>query len=270
MRRITFVGFDSAWSDSPRAPGAICAIRQVGYQFQSVREPHLENFAGALAFIRSVHDPNGLTIVGFDQPTIVPNHTGCRPVERVVGSLVSWLGGGVQPANRSRIGMFDVSAPVWKFLDQLGAIENPELARTDELGLFILEVFPALALASMNGDFFGRLARPRYNPSRKHTFNIEHWIAVAKTASVVAERLECKPVVAWCSDLMNISRPRKSDQDKLDSIICTLVAVCWRLDPRQQMAMIGDLLNGYIVTPVSKLARERLAAAALLRNVPLN
>jgi predicted RNase H-like nuclease len=270
MRRITFVGFDSAWTDNPAAPGAICAIDLVGNQFRSIREPHLENFAGALAFIRSLHHPNGLTIVGFDQPTVVPNHTGCRPVERAVGSLVSWLGGGVQPANRSRIGMFDTSAPVWRFLRQLGAIEDPELARTDKVGLFILEVFPALALASMNGAFFGRLAGPRYNPSRKHTFNIEHWIAVAKTASTIAERLECKPVVAWCSDLMKINRPRKSDQDKLDSIICMLVAVCWRFDPRRQLAMIGDLLNGYIVTPVSELARERLMAAALVRNVPLN
>jgi predicted RNase H-like nuclease len=270
MRRITFVGFDSAWSDNPAAPGAICAIRQMGNQFQSVREPHLENFAGALAFIRSVHDPNALIIVGFDQPTIVPNDTGCRPVERAVGSLVSWLGGGVQPANRRRIGMFDMSAPVWKFLGQLGAIEDPELARTDQVGLFLLEVFPALALASMNTAFFGRLAGPRYNPSRRNTFNIENWIAVAKTASTVAERLECKPVVAWCSDLMKINRPHKSDQDKLDSIICMLVAACWRLDPRHQVAMIGDLLNGYIVTPMSKPVRERLTAAARVRNVPLN
>ena len=49
-----------------------------------------------------------------------------------------------------------------------------------------------------------------------------------------------------------------------------LVAACWRLDPRHQMAMIGDLLNGYIVTPMSKPVRERLTAAARVRNVPLN
>jgi predicted RNase H-like nuclease len=69
-------------------------------------------FEEALSKIKSFCDPNALNIVGFDQPTMVPNQTGCRPVERAVGSLISWLGGGVQPACRQRIGMFDDSAPV--------------------------------------------------------------------------------------------------------------------------------------------------------------
>ena len=150
MPHSTFVGFDSAWTDNQKSPGAICAIRQVGSKIHSVKEPRLVNFSAALAFIRSVYDPDRVTIIGFDQPTIVPNDTGCRPVGRAVGSLVSWLGGGAQPANRGRARMFDKSAPVWKFLDQLKAIEHPERARTEEAGLFILEVFPALALASMN------------------------------------------------------------------------------------------------------------------------
>jgi predicted RNase H-like nuclease len=270
MRHRTLVGFDSAWTDNEKAPGAICAVRQVGSEIQSVREPRLVNFNAALAFIRSVYDPDGVTIIGFDQPTIVPNDTGCRPVERAVGSLVSWLGGGVQPANRGRARMFDKSAPVWKFLDKLKAIEHPERARTEKVGLFILEVFPALALASMNPKFFGRLAGPRYNPNRRRTFSMESWVAVAETACSVARRLNYEPVADWCSDLKLLNSPRKSDQDKLDSIICMLVAACWRSDPRPQMAIVGDLSNGYIITPISEPVRERLTAAARARNVPLN
>lgn len=269
MRRITFIGFDSAWADNPAAPGAICATRKVNDEFQSVEEPRLVNFDAALAFVRSVHDPNGITIIGFDQPTIVPNSTGCRPVERAVGSLVSWLGGGVQPANRGRARMFDETAPVWTFLRRLGAREDPDRARTDDAGLFIVEVFPALALASMNPIFFGRLAAPRYNPSRRHTFSIQNWIAVAQTARDVAQRLGCAAAVPWCSSLMKLERPKKGDQDRLDSIICMLVAACWRLDLRRQLAMIGDLSNGYMVTPMSDGVRVRLTAAARVRNVPV-
>jgi predicted RNase H-like nuclease len=46
-------------------------------------------------------------VVTIDQPTMVPNPGGMRPVDKVAASLISWLGGGVQPANRSKKGMFD-------------------------------------------------------------------------------------------------------------------------------------------------------------------
>jgi predicted RNase H-like nuclease len=260
MQPKTFIGFDSAWADNSATPGAICAIRQMDDEFETVKEPHLVHFDAALEFIRSVHNPIGVTIIGFDQPTLAPNATGCRPVERAVGSLVSWLGGGVQPANQKREGIFDDSAPVWKFLHELNAIDDPERACIDEAGLFIVEVFPALALPSMNPAFFGRLAAPRYNPNRRRTFNINSWIEVAQTARTVAERLECEVAAAWCSDLTKVESPQKSDQDKLDSIICMLIVACWRLDSRDQLAMIGDLSNGYMITPVSQNVRERLTS----------
>src|SRR5690606_31040410 len=106
----------------------------------------------------------------LDQPTIVPNLTGSRPVDKVAASLISWIGGGVQPANRSKKGMFDDTAPVWTFKGALNPIENPEGARTATNGLFIAEVFPALALPSLAVEFCGRLLAPRYNPGRRKTF----------------------------------------------------------------------------------------------------
>jgi predicted RNase H-like nuclease len=90
-----------------------------------------------------------LTLVAIDQPTIVPNQSGMRPAERVAASAISWLGGGVQPANRSRIGMFDDGAPIWRFLTNLGALENPERTRSADDGLYIMEVFPALVAAGI-------------------------------------------------------------------------------------------------------------------------
>jgi hypothetical protein len=74
-------------------------------------------------------------VVALDQPTIVPNVSGSRPVDKVAGSLVSWIGGGVQPANRSKAGMFDDAAPIWRFLEHLSAIENPPAARDAIAGL---------------------------------------------------------------------------------------------------------------------------------------
>jgi predicted RNase H-like nuclease len=53
--------------------------------------------------------------------------------------------------------MFCDNSPVWIFLSSLGAVEDPEAARTADGGLYIIEVFPAIALASVGNEFFGRL-----------------------------------------------------------------------------------------------------------------
>lgn len=184
-----YIGFDSAWTNNRKAPGAICAVG-----FDEGREawfhpPRLVTFGEALTFIGEVRSESGVTVVALDQPTVVANATGLRPVERVAASLVSWLGGGVQSSNRHRLGMFCDAAPIWGFLDTLGAIEDPELARVARTGLYLMEVFPALARTSMG--FFGRLAAPRYNPARTQTFRLEDWRRVATAAEDHSHRSGC-------------------------------------------------------------------------------
>ncbi len=187
-----YIGFDSAWADNPKSPGAICAVgieHGVPVQFH---EPRLVSFDQALRFIRDVRTENGSTLVALDQPTVVPNLTGMRPVERVAAALVSWLGGGVQPSNRGKVGMFCNASPIWCFLTALGAVEDPERARTAADGLFLMEVFPALALASLGAGFFGRLSGPRYNPDRRKTFRMDDWVRVSEAAALEAAALGCE------------------------------------------------------------------------------
>jgi predicted RNase H-like nuclease len=50
--------------------------------------------------------------------------------------------------------MFCNASPIWRFLAALGAEERPEQARIATNGLFLMEVFPALALPSLNTVFF--------------------------------------------------------------------------------------------------------------------
>ena len=145
-----YIGFDSAWTDNPKAPGAICAIAIKDRQPLRFYAPQFVSFNQALTFIKSVSADDGVTLIALDQPTVVPNSTGMRPVDRVAASLAGWLGGGVQPANRGRLGMFSSSSPIWCFLNALGAtFKDPEQARLATKGLYLMEVFPALALPSL-------------------------------------------------------------------------------------------------------------------------
>ena len=258
----TLIGFDSAWTDNAKAPGAIAALRVEGDRVVEWFPPELVSFDGALAFIARVRAPDGMTLVALDQPTIVPNATGMRPVERAAASLISWLGGGVQPSNTGRVGMFCAASPVWSFLARLQAVENPEAARTATGGLFVMEVFPALALASFEADFFGRLAAPRYNPSRHKTFKNADWQRVATSAAAAADKLGSREMAAWCRDAAVLERPRKADQDRLDAVLCTIVAWTWRCRPRTESLLLGDLSSGYMVLPVSGPVRERLETIA--------
>ncbi|MBK3745472.1 DUF429 domain-containing protein [Paraburkholderia aspalathi] len=269
MISCSIIGFDSAWTDKPKAPGAVCIIRSGSKGNLSYVEPRLASFAQALDIIGEERKLSKLCLVAIDQPTIVPNLKSSRPVDRVAGSLISWIGGGVQPANRSKIGMFDDDAPIWRFKEALRAIEDPEATRHATSGLYLIEVFPALALAGINDAFCDRLKGPRYNPERRKTFQLTHWHKVIETIRRFGTLAAIEQIEDWCDATHSLPLPRKTDQDKLDAMICALIGLHWLKAPREQSVMIGDLVNGYMIAPAIYGIHERLANAAKQREVPI-
>jgi predicted RNase H-like nuclease len=193
-----------------------------------------------------------------------------RPVDRVAASVISWIGGGVQPANRSKEGMFDDAAPIWSFKQRLGATEDPERARTAPSGLFLVEVFPALALLSLDDGFFGRLSGPRYNPQRRKTFKIADWQAVVGAVRRFVDDNAIEDVDNWLDSVALLSRPTKPDQDKLDALLCAIIGLHWLIRDRSDSVRIGDSLSGYMVAPASPELVARLRAAGKRYGVPVN
>lgn len=257
-----FIGFDSAWTDNPRAPGAVCSLVTRADGPPLFQAPQLATFAHALAFIRAIQATSRFTLIALDQPTVVNNMDSLRPVERVAASLVSWLGGGVQPSNRGRTGMFCNAAPIWPFLQSLGAIEDPETARIASDGLYLMEVFPAISMPSLSAEFFGRLAAPRYNPARKKTFKASDWSKVTVALAEKFEEFGFQEPVEWLRKVTHLPRVSKADQDQLDAMVCLWIALHWRLKLREHSLMIGCKESGYMVLPASEGPRLRLAAAA--------
>jgi len=266
---VVVIGFDAAWTDHPRKPGAICAALCRGGACVRFEPPRLVSFAEGLSFIAAVEEPGIPMLVALDQPTIVRNEKGCRPVDKVAGSLVSWSGGGVQPANRSKRGMFDNAAPIWRFVEGLSAAQDPEQARSATTGRHLIEVFPALALLGLEAAFYGRLQGPRYNPERRKTFRLDHWRAALRVITAEADRLGCEAAVEWLPHL-DVETVRKGHQDCLDALICLLVGLRWRLEPRERSVMLGCLELGYMVAPITPLMHERLCKAAAIRRVPID
>ena len=143
----TVVGFDSAWT--PGNSGAIAGIlHESSGRLREFEDPRVVNYAQAERVINEWQErfrPNR-TIILLDQPTIVANEIGQRPVESVVSPSVSLRLGGMQPASRSRVEMFGATAPIWAFLRRFGGAADPfQLAG----GTQVIETYPVLALIAL-------------------------------------------------------------------------------------------------------------------------
>lgn len=263
-------GFDSAWTDAPKAPGAICALAFDEQGQFAFHEPRLVSFSEALVFIDSLRRGFDLSLVALDQPTIVPNAGGSRPVDKVAASLVSFVGGGVQPANRSKIGMFCDNAPIWPFVSSLNANMDPVASRNARSGHFLIEVFPALALPSLKHAFSQRLQAPKYNPQNRRKFRLFDWLSVLRVIQEAAEDYSLRSFSDWANQMSIITQPRKADQDRLDAALCALIGLNWRAGPLNSSAILGDLHSGYMVTPISDATRSRLVQAATRHGVPIS
>ena len=191
-------------------------------------------------------------------------------MERLAGSLVGWNGDGTQSSNRGKVGMFCDASPIWGFLSALGATEDPELARTAKDGLHLVETYPAAALPTLAASSFGYLRALKYNPKLRSKFKPDDWVTVATAAQAEALSMGCGHVAAWCAAVAEIPAPVKADQDKLDAVICLLIAIRWRLQPREHSAILGDLVNGYMVIPASAEVRAYLETAAPAKGVPID
>lgn len=264
-----FVGFDSAWSG--KNDGGIAWASFRGSRFKGFGEPKPADFDEAARIIETLRDEHDFVLVAMDQPTLVPNETGSRPVERVAASLISTLKSGVQPANRGKEALFGANAPVWSFIERLDARENPPAARAATSGLHMIEVYPALALPALEPSIMERKRAACYDPKKwSKNFSLDDWKLVASAVGRHADTLDLVPLSQWAGEHASLAKPVKRDQDLLDAAICLLIALQWRRVPRDRLAVIGDGRNGYMVTTVSPDTREILERAAKQKNVPID
>ncbi len=264
MARHVFTGFDSAWTRTNRGAIAHLVVEEGEVELGA---PETASFDEALASINRVGAGADLHIIAIDQPLIVPNPTGSRPVEGVFRPLLGHLGGAIQPSNTGRIGMFDAEAPLWPFLRDLVADQDPLAIPGADAGRFAFECWPVaaqIAFASQSGQVQRLL---KYNPGRSGTFSQADWVGLNLLMAESASELDLASIAAWFEASAAI-QPRKADQDKVDAAICVLIASLWWRDGLAASAMIGDTTSGYIVTPISPSMAASLAPATASRSVP--
>jgi predicted RNase H-like nuclease len=262
-----FSGFDSAWTDDPKRPGALAHIVAAENKLEFLA-PELRTFDHALTELLRLGQTADLHLVALDQPTIVPNLTGSRPVERVVASVISKFKGGVQPSNRGKLEMFGDGAPVWRFLQNLKYDELPFVAHRAASGRYLIEVFPALSIAGMFPRFVARGRLPKYNPQNRRIFQMEDWRLLMDDVAEYAVKGDIAGLQEWAHRQRHRERPTKSDQDRADAAICALQALDWWRHGLERSAVVGDGERGYMVAAVSPITDAILKEAAQRAGVP--
>lgn len=284
-----FVGFDPAWGGN--RPGAIaCAIFQ-GDKLERTTLPRLASFDDAARIIEELQEECDDVLIAIDQPIIVPNRYGVRPVDPVAHALMDAIfsiGLFVNRGDKGQRRHFGDRAPVWRFIGQIGPTGYSGMSDNDDRRAFVdfevakrpgkgathlIEVYPALALPALNRVFMDRRSAARYNPDnrrRPYPFSLDDWRLVCETVGSYAKQFHIPTLYEWAGKMRKLAEPEKEHQDRLDASICLIIALQWR-NGRQidGMCVIGDLNTGYIVTPTSKDTRVILQNAVDMR-VPLN
>ena len=265
------VGFDSAWAGNES--GAICYAIIEGDTIK-VNIPRLSDFADAAEMVKVLERECDHVLVAIDQPIIVPNYDSGRPVDSVAKSFMVRLGSSAQVAKRRGKGnqeaMFGDSAPIWKFINRIGptryrgrttdspvdrAFVDFEAAKTTTSGkIHMIEVYPAMALPALESVFDEGEYAAKYNPSRS-SFSQNGWQRVCKTVEKRGREIGLDSLSKWANEMIrpwdSPDKPKKLHQDKIDAALCLIVALQWKRCRRKYgMTVIGDLKNGYIVTPM--------------------
>jgi len=243
---ILIVGFDSAWT--ARNSGAVVGVlKRDDGTYHELGPPQKADFDRAVEVVlewQGEHRPAG-TVQLIDQPTIVNNETGQRPVEGIVSCIVGRRNGGMQPANRARAEMFGREAPIWDYLQAFGGPCDP--LQGFESGA--IETYPVLAAIALKWTqphgLWGRL--PKYNPARKKTFLLPDWQHVCESARVLFEDFNLSTLAQWLEDVRRKENPRKIDQDGVDACLCLITALY--LTEGRECLMVGNMRTGYVVVP---------------------
>ena len=238
-----------------------------GHRLETFETPKPSSFNDAVKTIvglkKTCHD----VLIAIDQPIIVCNQNGMRPVDQIAASLMSRLHSGVQPANLGKAAMFGYQAPIRTFIDNVSPSMDFEAAKSPAGHTHLVEVYPALALPALEPHFMKprhscRRWAARYNPKNSH-FDLSDWKLVCRTVQRYAGEIGLEPLSRWAEKKAGLDNPRKPDQDKVDAAICLIIALQWRrCRQKYGLEAFGDLESGYIVTPTSSETLEILQRAS--------
>jgi len=245
--RARYFGVDLAWGQ--RAWTGLAVLDERGRLLASAS---VRTDDEIMAFVdRHVSDT---LVAAVDAPLVVPNETGRRPCEALVGELFARFGAGAYPANRGNSCFVPVPRGA-RLAEEMGWDMDPSTP-PDSVRQVCIEVYPHTAMVSLFPlDYVipYKIKRGRELSALKDAYGqlLDHLEATCGAVLVLADS------VRWAALRTTAAgAARKSEldaiEDEIDAIFCAYLAWLWGTD-QEKMVVLGDYATGYIVTPMPPL-----------------
>jgi predicted RNase H-like nuclease len=250
----TFVGIDLAWSTGWTG---VAAVDATGRLVESGRVRTDDEIA---AWVESRQDH--VVVAAVDAPLVVPNETGQRVAERLIGRAFGGFGASAHTSNRRRFGGQDARA--MRLARRFGWEVDPATPTYGDRTV-CLEVYPHPALITL----FGLDYRLDYKkgPARRRLPGFA--TLMAHLEQIGELDLTDNPRWAELRSIVETSRPGDLDrvEDELDSIMCAHLAWLWH-HRRSALHVYGSVEDGYIVAPLPPTWRPARPAAPVTGSTP--
>jgi predicted RNase H-like nuclease len=204
------------------------------------------------------HAGDGPALVAVDAPLRVPNATGRRPAEALLGQVFRAYDAGAHPANRG-LPAFRSGVRGELLVEALSAIGIAHDRATVEAGVAtrqVVEVYPHPAMVALFG--LDKTLKYKAKPNRSLATRRAAWRSYQQHLAGLAQ---ADPPLcgqaAWLDvDVDQLSGRRLKDyEDQADAIICAYVALYAFRWGAARCRAFGTIEEGYIFTPVPEPLR---------------
>lgn len=244
-----FVGLDLAWSNKNRSGVAVLEGNRETAKLKSCLT--LFSDKEIVEHIqRSVGKQNA--VVAIDAPLIVPNETGGRIAEKVVGNLFGKYGASAHSANRRCLSQWSGRIRGEEISQQLrgaGFCHYPYIKQFEENRSFF-EVYPHPSMVVLfNLD---KILQYKAKPARSREFRSAEF---EKYQSHLKQLRNAEPSLEIPSEVLEIDvkslkgKALKDYEDMLDAIFSAYIAYYAWTNP-DLCRVLGSMKEGYILTPI--------------------
>lgn len=263
---MKFVGLDLAWSNKNGSGIAIIEGNEQKGRLTSSSTVFSDE--EIMDYIRKyVGEENA--IVAIDAPLIVPNLEGRRVAEKIVGNLFRKYDAGAHPANRQHLTKWTGEIRgevVVKLLEKEHFIHNPYFSQFAR-GRFVVEVYPHPSMVVIFN--LKKILKYKDKPKRDYSFR---WQEFRRYQSYLKGLENDSPPLYLPSEIVEkeVERYRasllKEYEDLLDGIFCGYIAYYAWVNPNK-CAVLGNMEEGYILTPVFPSMQKRLKSMQSQRSL---
>ncbi|MCY7287091.1 MAG: DUF429 domain-containing protein [Cryobacterium sp.] len=248
MKKPLFVGIDLGWTSG--ATG-LAVVDDAGRLTGSARVHTDDEIAAWIAA-----QPGEIVVAAVDAPLIVPNETGQRVPERLIGQAFGGFGASAHTTNRKKFGGEEPRA--MRLAKRMGWQVDPHAPTQRDAGVCI-EVYPHPAMVGLFHLGY-RLDYKKGNDLRRSPgfeLLVKHLESIPELELVANQR--------WEQLKRTLAAPAPGDlnraEDELDAILCAHLAWLWQ-HRREALHVYGGVEEGYIVAPPPPSHRPLLPTIA--------